>query len=168
MMVFPELRVPAGVLIPQKPTDFDPWIVKNYAPYLRRQGLKLKRRAIPRIAPMALHFSEVQTAPTTPGLFPQTIVTIETKRELTAGYIVVEFHGKFGHLNFDFGDIQPVSAFDDDIDNPELKARLPKYPGISPYVLKIGKTPVLPSNPIHIIEERGENFHVSSVTFFDE
>lgn len=44
------------------PMDINPMAVKEYAQHLRRLGLKLKRRSVPRAAPRELHFTEQQLA----------------------------------------------------------------------------------------------------------
>lgn len=136
-LVFPELFLPPGVPVPPQLSSIDPFPVANYAPYLRRLGLKLKRRGIPRIAPIPLHFSETKIAPERPELPYRIIVTIETKTELAAGYIVVQFNGAWGSLQNDLEGAE-LTFRPDDIENPELKAQLPKYEGkgIPPYYLE--------------------------------
>ena len=164
--VFPEQLLPSEAPIAPNLSDIDPGAVASYAANLRRLGQKLKRRGVPRISPLALHFYEVQITKETPESPDRILVTIETKTELQSGYIVVQFSGAVGPIASDFvGDELPHRS---DIDNPELKAQLQKFQETPPLIIRIGRTPFSPDKPIHLTELGGKEFHISNVMFFDE
>jgi hypothetical protein len=156
--LFPAMKYPAA------PQDVNPGMVTYYAPYLRRLGLRLKRRASPRSVPMALQFSEQQFPPEKPG-YSHIVVSIQTKKELSAGYIVVQFSGQPYSVGCDFQDSKLALGAEVPTDNPTV-AELLKAP--TNYVLQIGKTPFTPSKPVHVEVRAANLIHVSTVTFYDE
>ena len=168
---------------PGAPHEIHPMEVQHYAPYLRRIGLKLKRRAVPRSAPVALHFSEKQENAEDsftlnavnnadqfsggPNLFPfKMMVTIDTKAQISSGYIVVEFDSRFAGAQCDFVDSKLVIDRDV-VDNKELADYLATRQGTT-YALAIGKTPFTSNKPIHVFAKGRVPFHVAKVTPFDE
>jgi hypothetical protein len=157
------------ILFPQvkysmAPPDVNLGAVSHYASYLRRLGLRLKRRSVPRSAPLALQFSEQQLSPEKPE-YSRIVVTIETKKELLSGYIAVQLSGQPYSMGCDFQDSKLALTAEGPPDNP-MVAELLK--ATTNYVLQIGKTPFTPSKPIHVEAHAGGPIHVSAVTFFEE
>jgi hypothetical protein len=145
-------------------------IVASYAPYLRRLGLHLKRRQIPRNAPRKLQFSEVQTDPQPPWNFPFNIrVTVTTETTISAGYIVLEIDGAFANMSSDLLGAKLISGDDMKfIDNPEVERHVHKYE-LSKFIIAIGKSPFTPERPIHInLSGKSSPVHVANLTLFDE
>jgi hypothetical protein len=184
--LFPEIKYPVLERFGLKP-DINPMMVAGYAPYLRRLGLRLKRRAIPRLAPTFLQFSETQTKAETSLKSPvaavrnaaefngtpnqqfpfRVMVTINTKVPIQSGYVVVEFDGRFAGAECDFIDSKLVGPWDKFIENTALADLLSKNVGTI-YALQIGKTPFTPEKPIHVVAFGKIPFHVSKVTLFAE
>jgi hypothetical protein len=169
-MTFRELLMPSGMQPPAQFSDIDPGAVRNYAPYLRRLGLKLKRRGVPRVASIVLDFSEQQIPASKPE-FPYRIrATISTKKEIVAGYIVVQLSGRLAWVAApDFEGSTIVSSIDD-IENGELSKLLTTMatPTNHNYALKIGKAPFTSSKPFHIEAYGREAVHITKATWFDE
>lgn len=157
-MLFPQLKYPGA------PDRIDPATVRYYAPYLRRLGLRLKRRAAPRLGPLTLKFSEQELPPEKPG-YSHIVVTIETTKELTSGYIAVQFIGQPYSVGCDFQNSKLALTAEVPADNPSITELLKVSTN---YVLQIGKTPFSPSNPVHVEARGSSQIHVSRVTFLDE
>lgn len=157
-MLFPQLKYPTA------PEVIAPGTVRYYAPYLHRLGLRLKRRAAPRTEPLALKFSEQELPPEKPG-YSHILVTIETTKELTSGYVAVEFSGQPYSAGCDFENSKLPFTSGVQPENPVVVDLLK---ATTNYVLQIGKTPFRPSNPIHV-EARGSSaVHISGVLYLDE
>lgn len=162
--LFPETKYPAIKQFKQG-QEISPMSAKLYAPHLRRLGLRLKRRAVPRSAPLALQFSEQQLPPEKPG-YSRIVVTIETKRELSAGYIAVQFSGMPYSVGTDFKDSKLALDSKDSIDNPLVAELLNTL--TTSYVLQIGKTPFVPGRPIHVELRSASPIRVSAVRYLEE
>lgn len=156
--VLREMPLPPNAPTPSQFSGTDPMAVREYAPYLRRLGLKLKG------GPVALHFSEVQTATGMPEFPYEIVVTIETTRELANGYILVKLNGAYSEARCDLEGFQNISN-DQLSENHELLDLMAKRQGIA---FEIGKTAFTPGKPIHVTASAKEPFHVSSVMFFDQ
>jgi len=182
-VVFPELKYPE--LKGHVPERINPGAVTYYAPYLRRLGLRLKRRGVPRSAPIALHFSEklrTESAKLPVGAvriasefsgephqqFPfGTIVTITTTTPFSSGYIVIEFDSGYAGAGCDFVDSRLVVGEMRSVENRDLADYLEAHQ-FRTYALAIGRTAFTPDKPIHV-EAFGNNpLHVLMVTHFDE
>jgi hypothetical protein len=142
----------------------DPSTIGRYAPYLRRLGLRLKRRAVARSAPLTLKFSEQVLRPEQPG-YSHIIVTIETVKELSSGYVAVQFSGQPYSLGCDFQDSKLALPIDLP---PENSAVTELLKSTANYVLQIGKTAFAPNKPIHVEARASVPIHVSTVTFLEE
>jgi hypothetical protein len=147
------------------PDTVNPSSVRDYAPYLRRLGLRLKRRQIPRLAPKSLHFSE-ESAPSTEQNVRSIIVTITTGVTVSAGYIVVEFEGLPYSMDCDFVGSKLLPNLDELMENQELSEYLQKFPPIK-YALEIGKNAFVPEKPVHVRASGAKPIHAAKVTLFD-
>ena len=103
-----------------------------------------------------------------PGVHYKNVVTIETKDDITSGYVVVQFSGRYAAMWADLANSKLVVNGADVIENSELVKLLQWNPEMPIFVLKIGKTPFLISRPIHVVAEGGTQVHVSKVLYFDE
>jgi hypothetical protein len=142
--------------------------VLEYAPKFRRLVIRLKRKASPLSAPLALTYFETPVAPQTPAFPYKTIVTIETKTDFPSGYVLVQFAGQNATVRSDFADGKFVWDRGAVIDNPELTKLLEWNPTNSSCAVKIGKTPFSSSRPIHIFVEGPAQVHVTKALFFEE
>lgn len=156
--LFPQVKYPGA------PDMINPGTVSYYAPYLRRLGLRLKRRGVARAAPQALKFSEQELPPEKPG-YSHIVVSIEAPRELTSGYIAVQFSGQPYSAGCDFEGSKLALTSRDFIDNKAVAELLQKTTN---YVLQIGKTPFTPNKPLHVEARTAAPIHVSAVTFLEE
>jgi len=163
-------------VIPQQsgPKQARPTDVQRYAPYLRLLGARLRRRAAPRFAPEALEFSEKKTPPERPDLSYRVVVTIKTKRQVSAGYVVVQFDRALGgattglsSVGNDFAESNRDLGGSQLIDNKEVSGLIQRN-GARVYAIRIGRSPLVPGKPIHVIGAGEKEFHVSQVTLFDE
>ena len=147
---------------PGWPERISPSVVKDYAPYLHLLGLRLKRRAVPRNRPLALEFSEKQIAPNKPEFPHRILVTINTKMELSTGYIVVDVKGPMASIACDFQGSKMVTT-PQFVDNKELSKILARSPTSDSYVyaLQIGEVPLMPSAPMHVEVYGPKEIHVS-------
>jgi hypothetical protein len=157
--LFPDFKYP----IPRPPI-FMPSSATHYAPYLRRLGLRLKRQEVPRSSPKALQFSEQQLSPEKAGS-SRIVVTIKTRKELLAGYIAVQFSRVPYEVEDDFENSSSALKSADFIDNQAVVEILRVSTN---FILRIGKTPFVPSKAIHVEVRASAPIHVSAVTFFDE
>ncbi len=166
-VLFPELKYPE--IKGRMPEIINLESVRDYAPYLRRLGWRLKRRQIPRVGPILLHFSEAKVPPQPPSNFQYNLmVTIKTETKVTAGYIVVEFDHHPGIILCDFVDSKLVLGSDIRlIDNEEVRNYVGNYEPPN-YALAIGKTPFTPEKPIHVLASGPEQLGVVKVILFDE
>jgi len=162
--LFPEIKYPEIERFGRK-MDINPMMAKHYAPYLRRLGLRLKRRAAPRSAPLKLQFHEQQLPPEKPE-YSRIVVDIKTDKVLSAGYIAVQFSGLPYSVGTDFKDSKLPLNSRDSVDNP-LVTELLKEPTTS-YVLQIGKTPFVPGKRIHVELRSASPIRVIAVTYFEE
>jgi len=156
-ILFPEVKYPIAR------DTINPVPVRDYAPYLRRLGLRLKRRAIPRSAPLALQFSEQQLPAEQPG-YSRIVVSIETKREFSSGFIAVQFNGQPYSAGCDFGNSKLPLLSANFIDNRTV-AELLKV--TTNYVLQIDKT-LEQGKVLHVEARATSPIHVSAVTYFEE
>lgn len=166
------------------PEMVSPSDVKYYVPYLRRLGVQLKRKEIPRSKPITLRFTERQSSSrsalpvaatimadqfgTNPNFrFPYGITaTITTTHTLFSGYIVVEFDNRYGAVSCDIVGctladspkfIQNKEVYDIAVNN-RLKA----------YILSIGATPFTSDKAAHVEVHGNFPMHVTKVTYFNE
>lgn len=143
--------------------------VIGYSPHLRKLGLKLMRTASPLPPPILLQFTQQESASTMPPAPLQLVVTIVSPRMLSSGYIAVEFSGRPAMLLTDLRDSKPVfQARDVYEDGPLADLISSNSANGMLYVLQIGKTPVSPSSPLHVIATSEKSLTVSRVTFFAE
>lgn len=151
-------------------------VVKSYAPYLRRLGLKLKRRVVPRNAPKPLHFSEVNIpVPSQIAAFGVVktgiLVTIETKAILLEGYIVIEFGGglSMGGGGSNLPHSQNDDSFFYEVANKPLNDYLTSFADRGMRnVIEIGSVPFSPEKALRVSAYgTGSSFHVDKVTWFD-
>ena len=163
-MLFPQEKYPT---IPS-PNIINSMAVSGYAPYLRRLGLRLKRRAVPRAPSRTLRFSEVQGTPEDPKFAFEVVVSIETDRPISAGYIVVEFDGQWATVGTDFEGGKDIFPNMESIDNKEFLDYLTKRKFVHMYAFGIGKNPFVPEKPIRVVAAGGILVHVTRVIFFEE
>jgi len=157
-MLFPQTKYPGA------PDMIDPGMVSHYAPYLRRLGLRLKRRGVTRSAPIVLKFSEQELPPIEPGHF-RFVVSINAPKELTSGYIAVQFNGQPYQVGTDFQDSKLALGPEIPPDNPMVVELLKASTN---YVLQIGKTPFTPAKAVHVEARAAAPIHVSAATFLEE
>ena len=159
--LFPEKKYPGAR------HEINPMDAERYAPHLRALGLKLKRRSVPRAAPFTLHFTEKQIEPEKEGFPYRILITIETKREIKAGYIVVQFTGQPILGGYGFENSKPVLSSTDILDNEPLSKFLSENPYPHSFALQIGETPFSPSKPVLVVAYDRAPFHVSKVILID-
>jgi hypothetical protein len=154
---------------PGAPGQVSPGMVRRYAPYLRRLGIQLRRRQIPRALPKTLSYSEAPGIPQPPSNFPYNIVvTINTNILTSAGYIIVDFDRYPGIISCDFVGSKLIVGSDALMaDNDEVRKRAGEYEPPN-YTLAIGKNPMTPDKPIHVFASGSKPVHVVKVTLFDE
>lgn len=159
-MLFP------GIKYPGASTEVTILGVGQYAPYLRRLGLRLKRLEIPRPPTMHLQFEELAITPAPLGSSaPNAIkVTLRTKKELTTGYIAVEFDQIPVSSSTDF---QTTELITGDIENRALITMLSQERG-RVYALRIAANPFVPEVPVHVFAESVKPIHVVGAFWFDE
>jgi hypothetical protein len=140
-----------------------------YAPRLRRLGLRLKRREIPRSPTLRLSSEETSLVPGSvakPLTFPYEMqITLKTPRELSAGYIVIELNDAAAFTATDF---QTSELPGDEIENPALNTMRAQNPHGRVYVLKIAADPVVPEVPIHVFMGAFKSVHVIGAFWYDE
>jgi hypothetical protein len=163
--LFPDLKYP-GV---PPPAIISTGTVSRYAPFLRRLGIRLKRRAVPRNSPLALRFHVQRVDPTNTQFSCRIWVTIETKAKLTTGYVVVELIGPVASMATDFADSKLVISpeFIEDKELTKLVSTRGKN-GPTVYALQIGDTPFAPDKPIHVEASGKDEIKVSAVRYFEE
>jgi hypothetical protein len=135
-----------------------------------RSGLRYLANQIPtqRAAPKALHFSVTRIQPEKPEFSFEIVATIDTETDVLAGYIAVEFDGARAFTGTDFVDSKLVFLNDENIiGNKPLKEYLSLHFSDS-YILAIGKTPLTPKKPIHVVAAGAVPFNVTKVTLFDK
>jgi pimeloyl-ACP methyl ester carboxylesterase len=156
---------PAQPLPAQFGDPATPIAVAQYAPYLRRLGLKLKRTEVPRAAPLALLFT-VQQTPLEAG-YSKHLVTINTNKELASGFIAVQYDATPSRIVCDLqGSQLALSSKDrDTISNP-LVIELLKQIDRS-YVLQF-KQPVASGSIIHVEISGPQTLQINGVTYFEE
>jgi hypothetical protein len=157
-MLYPQTKYPGA------PDMIDPGMVSHYAPYLRRLGLRLKRRGVTRSAPIALKFSEQVLPAIEPGHF-RFVVSINAPKELTSGYIAIQFNGQPYQVGTDFQDSKLAIGPEVPPDNPMVVELLKASTN---YVLQIGKMPFTPGKPVHVEARAAAPIHASAVTFLEE
>jgi hypothetical protein len=153
-------------ITPSPGWQFDPMPLRRYAPFLRRLGLKLKRRAVPRQAPKVLQFIERPLAPENSQFPTRFVATISTEVNVTSGYVVVEFTSPPGSVGTNFASRLILPSDIDMMLNESLVAYLASLR--SPYTLEIRDKPFTPTDPIQIIAAGPKPFHVLKVTLFDQ
>lgn len=97
------------------------------------------------------------------------MITIETDRDLVAGYVAVEFNGTRASMGTDFVGSKLIFRNDDNeiIGNKPLREYLTVHREDS-YVLEIGNVPFTPKKPIHVVAYSSTPFSVNKVTFFEK
>jgi hypothetical protein len=134
------------------------------------ERLKVLANQIPtqRAAPKALHFSVTRIQPEKPEFSFEIVATIDTETDVLAGYIAVEFDGARAFTGTDFVDSKLVFLNDENIiGNKPLKEYLSLHFSDS-YILAIGKTPLTPKKPIHVVAAGAVPFNVTKGTLFDK
>lgn len=175
---FPDAR------LPWSRDQFDPWSVKQYAPYLRLLGIKLKRKDIPRIAPYDLPFSETSVKPHTPMTLPgaalamadqftngtplrpfESMIIVTPRTSVTSGYIAVEFVAPYAGASCDVIECKlPETRF---IDNREFATYI-ESKRRTVYAVELGRTAITPQRPLQIEVHSNSPPKVSKVTYFDQ
>jgi len=141
-------------------------VARFYSLYLRRLGLRLKRKTVPRSASKGLHFSEAEVAPDALSFNYNIVASIDTETMTSSGYIVVEFDGAPARMSCDIGSKAPWTP--EMLENNELKQYLERLKRSS-YILEIKTTkPFTPEKPIQVLASGFMPVHVSKVTLFDE
>ena len=117
---------------------------------------------------MDLQFTEQQIKPGEKDLPYKILIAIHTKKEIAAGYVVVQFVGNWGIINgHDLED--GTTLFPADIKDNEP---LSKFLGVNrdplPYPIRIGKTPFSPNKPLRVVASGNKPFHVARVILFDQ
>ncbi|MGC2742602.1 MAG: hypothetical protein WA672_05395 [Candidatus Angelobacter sp.] len=149
-------------------TRINPQAVYFYAPYLKKFGVRLKRREIPRAATKDLKFTEVSVQPEANYSY-RILISIESEAIVRGGYIVVEFDGQPAAMACDFeGSAYLIDA--KFIENQELKEYIEKRHQMRMYGITIGKNPLIHGKPIHVVASGVSSapFHVRHVMLFDE
>jgi hypothetical protein len=133
------------------------------------ERLKILANQIPieRAAPRALHFSVARVQPEKPEFSFEIIITIDTDIDVSSGYIAVEFEGVRASTGTDFVDSKLVFNDENVVGNKPLKEYLLSHSRDS-YILAIGKTPLTPKRPIHVVAYGTKPFSVTKVTLFDK
>lgn len=169
-VLFLETKYPVIKQI-QPNRGISPMVVKHYAPYLRRLGLQLKRRAIPRPEPRQLHFSQAvlrATPDPNPNISEMLdiVVTIHTKEPIESAYIAVEFKGQLVRASTDLVD-STFALPNEPIANREFMEYMKGRMGKS-YALRIGKTPITFQRPMRVFASGYNGFRASRATLFEE
>jgi hypothetical protein len=138
--------------------DVNCYQVRDYAPYLRALGFRVKHRVVPRTPARVLHFVETNLAPPNVVLAFQIGVAIDKDLPPSEGYIVVEFSQIPASIS-------SISRIDREVvDNQPLKAYLDAH--LNAVSLEI-RTPLASDKPIVAVQSFRE-IHVTKVTWFDE
>lgn len=145
---------------------FNPMTLKYYAPYLRKLGIKLRRRAVPRQSARQLDFVETPVAPENSQFPNRLVATISTDTERSSGYVVVEFTSTPASIGTDFAGTLVLPSDLETISNCDLAAYLRERPFA--YTIEIRNTPFTPAKPIRVVAADAKPFHFLKVTFFDE
>jgi hypothetical protein len=149
------------------PSEVDSGSAERYARYLRRLGLKLKQRETPRSATVHLRFEEtlLQDSPDKSMPFQNKMrVTLHAPRELTNGYIAVEFDQQMGEASTDF---QTSELAYNEINNPALVTMMTQGQG-RVYALRIAANPFVPEVPVHVFVGSSKPIRVVGAFWFDE
>lgn len=158
---------PGGLVDLEKNPDGAIPTVLQYAPHFRKLAIELKRKASPSAGPTELSFSEARATPKSHEFPYCLLVTIATPQNATSGYVVVQLDSRIAGMESDFQGSK-VALESDVSDNDELAKLLAWNSPTTVYALRIGKTPLRISTPIHIIVFASKEFHVSKVQLFDE
>jgi hypothetical protein len=159
--LFPETKYP----IPKRDL-VSPTLAREYAHYLRRLALRLKRRTVPRREPLPLQMLLARILPDNQQ-FPQRILaTITAPLQLKSGYVAINFEGPVAEISCDFENSELVSGYEG-IENKALAQLIQTEPS-KLYVLRFTKTPFIPNKPLHVVFSGKEGFRVISATFYDE
>ena len=145
-------------------------LVGGYAPHFRRLAVKMKRKAAPLSPPVVLAFSETQLGPgaAKPGtreFSHRLLVTLQAPKIASSGYLVVLFTSRAGVITTDFPDGKFVVP-SEVIENPPL-SRVLSDPTTLTYALQIGRTPILPTTPLHVLAIGDSETHVSQALLFE-
>jgi hypothetical protein len=106
--------------------------------------------------------------PEKPEFSFEIVATIDTDTDISAGYIAVEFDGARAFTATDFTDSKSVFLNDENvIGNKPLKEYLSAHLSDS-YILAVGKTPLTPKKPIHVVAGGAAPFNVTKVTLFEK
>lgn len=157
-------------MIPDR--TISPSLVKGYTPHLRKLALQLRRRAIPRIPPRSLRFTQqsLQSDEKTNPLHYKSWVTVEISSVVQNGFIVVQFDKEAGSMGSDVEGSTVIMGSDRDlVENPDLKKLLSASAFGRTYVVKIGHTPI--TKAIHFAVSGlpgAPDVRVISVTLYDE
>jgi hypothetical protein len=161
--LFPETKYPG---IP--PHEINAGVATEYARYLRRMGLALKRQEIPRSPTMHLKFALEKLAPGSLGMKTtfayESAVDLTTPKELDAGYIVVEFDQPMAYMATDFQTSQAVFS---DIENKAVVTVMAQAPE-RVYVLRIADNPFVPEVPIHVFAASNRPISIVGAFWFDQ
>lgn len=147
------------------PARINAGAVEDYSAYLKRLGLKLKRRSVPRNEPQALNFTEASTSARSVQFPYRIIATVETKETILSGYIIVAFTDQYVGVGSDLSGSRIVGDVGN-LDNSPLRDYLAKHRFT--YGFEIGTTPFAQTRPIHIVVEGSKPLHISEVILFEE
>lgn len=169
-LLFPDTKYEA-VASAGWPPPISPFDVRDYAPYLRKLALRLKRQSIPRAAPRNLDFKEELMQGDTALPFVN-VVTIHISTKIDSGYLVLECKTLFARAGTDFAGSTPLPDLRL-IDNQQFKDYYKELRVNSAqrgfYELRIGTVPMTPDRPIHVVLRSLDGYaRVDKVTLFDE
>ena len=154
--------------LPQNSEGISPQVVVDYSPYLRRLGLDLKRRTVPRLPPLMLHYTEQTEVSNAPAQFPyHALFTIRPSRSLPVGYVVVEFNETPAGINASLNDGDSVKSHEP-VANGDVSALLSSNSSFRSLIVRIGKTPLSSENPLLLDVEAHKEWRISKVRWFDE
>lgn len=145
--------------------DYDPINVERYAPHLRKLGVQLLRKYVPRHDPVTVLFSDKLVK-------EGTEITVRAKAgTISTGYIVLDVSGintkaYFTAMNSDFGDF--VTLPDETVANNELIEYLKDHPSSVAHRIESGH-PLGASKPRYFrLSSSGMPVHVLRARVFDE
>jgi hypothetical protein len=142
-----------------------PKFVGDYLPYFRWLGVKLKRRVVPRGAPVDLRFSEINIQPDSSMMKYRIGATITADRDFNGGFLVITFNEGFGKAGIDLEDSQLIWPWEGQNSYPELASALADRRSIA---YQIWTTPIKAGEAIHMEASSINPIHVGSVRHLDE
>jgi hypothetical protein len=146
---------------------FDPVLLKEYTPYLRRLGVRLTRQTVPRRAPLNLQVTS-QVEPPDSRQFPyKMVITISTTNALKSGYIVAHFDQTPAAINSEtFKDAAMVDQ-KEVTDNAELSSLLASDYLVT-WALRIRSVPVTSDKLIKLTVSSSTAIHLLRARWLDQ